>query len=1024
MNEEVFQAEGELMKWIQIFLEKFICIAFEEKPQILFQAWEFFFAIQYSKPENPNELFQKLLEDLKELAEYEKSPSKDRSNFLNDNEDHSDQNKESQENYSKEIATLNSNQEKVEPSQDFDIRQMIREECCVEAIEEQKQSMEDTMLELVKICRQKELLCIYDNVDDLIESANNTKLLSINSQRLDNKEHEVKNVVEQPAERGNLAPILSTKEPEYSPSMGYENSNTTPETESDEIIKSGVEELVPILSENEVTLEDKRECNVLVYENTPVCDDHSEIFSDSKDDDDISSDEESFKDIEYVEASLPDPEIFSVEEENVVQQEEEESDNSLSDNFSPEFKTFCYHTEETRSGNTTTHANYSLPEYDSFCFEIKPDQERMINVLKNNIPDDSRDPLWEEADLFLASENSIPLDIENVANDSKGDIRFLEELLIGDFILSHKSSDSNFEDNLPVLRPPLEPPNAYFKLDFGNEISVVMNKFECLMDEFDDSFMFDKVFSLLSAESEDTIFDPGKDYAENAKNRQKPDNINTRMEVSSKSRISKQFYQNNQALKFKYQRSKCQPIDQNNDSSDFDQIQSSRYPVNHHLSQEDVEEVLQDKETFMLDTQTFLEKFNCFSFGFTPRVLTIAWERINKIKYVLTEPEEIPELMYKLREDGDLEKSPDAVTTVLPTEEPEYSLSMAYEHLNIIPETESDEVTEYSAKNLLPIPSKCEVTSEDETECDVPDKEDSSSVFMTFSNPLFDNNDDLTSSDDESLFEEVPIEEFKVYSNPLFDDDEINSDKLDPHCFNVESDFVESLLNRDTFIESSPKFNFLLKEFSGELTHINPEIKEADFDFEEEIRLIENLMYDNSSPRLPKELNAEIADTIASSLIPVQDNDSQREEIDIVSRTDELLPPSFKNDDYDSEGEIGVVEELLVDNSICSSDNELSNFDQDNPLFPRPPPEPPDVEFLFNSKPDVIAEEISDELNEDECFDPGREIDVFTNFEDDDYFPFMFVILIFLPYFIYPEVSPLLLSAESEDTIFDLGISV
>nr|GFC93220.1 hypothetical protein [Tanacetum cinerariifolium] len=67
------------------------------------------------------------------------------------------------------------------------------------------------------------------------------------------------------------------------------------------------------------------------------------------------------------------------------------------------------HTEETRSGNTTTHAHNSLPEYDSFCFEIEPDQERLIYVIKNDISDDSsNDPLLEEADLFLASDNSIP----------------------------------------------------------------------------------------------------------------------------------------------------------------------------------------------------------------------------------------------------------------------------------------------------------------------------------------------------------------------------------------------------------------------------------------------------------------------------------------------------------------------------------------------------------------------------------------------------------------------------------------
>nr|GFB51924.1 hypothetical protein [Tanacetum cinerariifolium] len=69
----------------------------------------------------------------------------------------------------------------------------------------QKQKMEDTMLELVKICQEKDFLCIHDDVDNLIESALDSKLLliNLNSQHLDKKEHEVKNVVEQPAERRN-----------------------------------------------------------------------------------------------------------------------------------------------------------------------------------------------------------------------------------------------------------------------------------------------------------------------------------------------------------------------------------------------------------------------------------------------------------------------------------------------------------------------------------------------------------------------------------------------------------------------------------------------------------------------------------------------------------------------------------------------------------------------------------------------------------------------------------------------------
>nr|GEX03007.1 hypothetical protein [Tanacetum cinerariifolium] len=400
--------------------------------------------------------------------------------------------------------------------------------------------MEDTMLELVKICQEKEFLCIHDNVDDLIESALNSKLLLINSnsQHLDKKEQEVKNVVEQPAEHGNhsiqslqnfrvvhkssislnntsqissihaIAPILSTKEHEHLLSMGYEHLKITPKTESDEVTKSNAENLVPIPSKCEVTLKEKRECDLPISENIPVCD-NSDTFSDSKIDDDISVYDDDFEDIEYVEASLSDPEIVSVEAENVIQHvvyQEEESDNSLSDNFSPEFEFFCDHTEETRSGNTT-HADNSLPKYDSFCFEIEPDQERLINLVKNDIPDNSsNNSLLEEADLFLAFENSIPPGIENFVDDPEGDIRFLEELLINDSILSHESSDSNFEDNPSIPRPPPESPDA--KTDTEEGIPVVMNN----KDKFDEDyhfFMFDKVFSFLSAENEDTIFDPG-----------------------------------------------------------------------------------------------------------------------------------------------------------------------------------------------------------------------------------------------------------------------------------------------------------------------------------------------------------------------------------------------------------------------------------------------------------------------------------------------------------------------------------
>nr|GEX30924.1 reverse transcriptase domain-containing protein [Tanacetum cinerariifolium] len=352
-----------------------------------------------------------------------------------------------------------------------------------------------------------------------------------------------------------------------------------------------------------------------------------------------------------------------------------------------------------------------------------------------------------------------------------------------------------------------------------------------------------------------------------------------------------------------------------------------------------------------------------------------------------------------------------AITPVLPTEEPEYSLSMGYEHLSTTPETESDEVTESSAKNLLPIPSEYEVTSDDDSECDVPVKDESSSVFTTFSNPLFDGNDNFTSSDDESLFDEdVPTKNFKVYSNPLFDDEEINSDEIDPHCFNDESDFVESLSNRDTLIVSSLKFDFLV-EFSGALLPTSIADEECiRREHAEYISLMERLFTINPCPRSMENFNTAV-ETLSTSHIPLEDSDSQREEIDIFTGTDDLLPPSIESEDYDSEWEIHVLEELLVDDSISLPKNESFYFDhQDDPSFHQPSLELPDVEFDFEpNSGEVIAAVMNniDELNEDECFDPGDEIDVFTNVEDDDYFPFMLVIQIFPPYLIYPEdLSP------------------
>nr|GEU57004.1 hypothetical protein [Tanacetum cinerariifolium] len=130
-------------------------------------------------------------------------------------------------------------------------------------------------------------------------------------------------------------------------------------------------------------------------------------------------------------------------------------------------------------------------------------------------------------------------------------------------------------------------------------------------------------------------------------------------------------------------------------------------------------------------------------------------------------------------------------------------------HLDTNPSTKSEEFIKSSVENLIPNPSESENLSDDIAK--------------------------------------------EIYLNPLFDE-EIISIKIDPQHFNAESDLIESLLNyNSSIISSSSKIDSLLEEFPVELILLKSiplEIDEIDCDPEEEIRLIEKLLYDNSSPQL------------------------------------------------------------------------------------------------------------------------------------------------------------------------------
>ncbi|GJU33791.1 hypothetical protein Tco_1182145 [Tanacetum coccineum] len=235
-------------------------------------------------------------------------------------------------------------------------------------------------------------------------------------------------------------------------------------------------------------------------------------------------------------------------------------------------------------------------------------------------------------------------------------------------------------------------------------------------------------------------------------------------------------------------------------------------------------------------------------------------------------------------------------------------LSMGDDHLSTISETESDELIKSSVENLVPTPRESEDLSKD-------------------------------FSDIENL-----------------------------HHFNAEFDVIESLLNRDTLIISSPKFDSLLEEFFGKLAHIDLiplGINETDFDPEEEIHLVEKLLYDNSSPRPPEEFNSENSDAIIESFsptpIPVEDSDSLMEEIDLFLTPDDSMLPGIENDDYDSEGDILFLEELLSNDYPSLPKNESFHFDV--PSSPCPPAKPPDVGIYFEPDTRVSTKVVDDISN-------------------------------------------------------------
>ncbi|GJQ92791.1 hypothetical protein Tco_0003930 [Tanacetum coccineum] len=215
------------------------------------------------------------------------------------------------------------------------------------------------------------------------------------------------------------------------------------------------------------------------------------------------------------------------------------------------------------------------------------------------------------------------------------------------------------------------------------------------------------------------------------------------------------------------------------------------------------------------------------------------------------------------------------ITPVLPIMEAEDSLIMGDEDLRTTPKKESDEVIKYSVESLVPIPSESEDTSESDKECDFPFCDNS----VTFSNPLFDANDDFTSSDDESLPEEdVSEENFKIYSNPPFEfDEEYISSDINP----LYNEVLEDIENKDSYVsnldEPSLLVTLLFDVNEDECFDLGGDIDETDanfegnyYDSEGDIIYLESLLIKDTTHNLPPEV---FLDHDPKSLKDKPDND-------------------------------------------------------------------------------------------------------------------------------------------------------
>ncbi|GKA23627.1 hypothetical protein Tco_0709660 [Tanacetum coccineum] len=407
----------------------------------------------------------------------------------------------------------------------------------------------------------------------------------------------------------------------------------------------------------------------------------------------------------------------------------------------------------------------------------------------------------------------------------------------------------------------------------------------------------------------------------------------------------------------------CQPMNQNyyepnpcynSNSSSFDQFQPPQYSVVHQPPQETSTKMLQARENLMEAIQAFLKKYDQIPPKEKSMALLLAEDRFLKIKQARASKVSSQYWKPLIFYDDDDEESSIPLRDIIS----ELPLSVA-----ITPDLPITDSLIMEDEHLNTIPK---------TESDEENKSSVKDLNLTPSESK-----DL--SDNESECDMPVCDDFSSKNEGLDDIVSIPSGKEIDHLDTIP-DSIQSLLNRANSII------FLIEEFTGKFAPIDP---------------------------IPPGIIPDaIIESFSPSPIPVEDSDSLMEEIDIFLAPDDSIPPSIENDDYDSEGDVLFLEELLNDDSLSLPEYESFHVDFYNvPSSPSPLEKPPDDDVYFDIEPDmgVLTTKVVDDISDNSI----RELYVHVP-----------NVLPTLPT-LYPVFDTLLpFSSKNEDKVFNPGILI